>query len=240
MKKCVAALCVTVVLILNLTPAQAEQWEPNPLKTDQERFREQISPINISPREAQIGYEKALQNESTSKQTAQERFRDKISGDFPSIKDVMTGEEKMRQKEFFGYGTVADYVIVFFMILGGIVTLCFFISALRSFGKSTDLAKMIQKYKDDYANPRIVLELYQYCYNHKLLSPIIRRYNASVGDFSLIYMYLLSHCPAVGKGHFIPISTFFFAASLDYVLARENFLNFDDTLWLRRYFGLID
>ena len=208
MKKCVAALCVTVVLILNLTPAQAEQWEPNPLKTDQERFREQISPINISPREAQIGYEKALQNESTSKQTAQERFRDKISGDFPSIKDVMTGEEKMRQKEFFGYGTVADY--------------------------------MIQKYKDDYANPRIVLELYQYCYNHKLLSPIIRRYNASVGDFSLIYMYLLSHCPAVGKGHFIPISTFFFAASLDYVLARENFLNFDDTLWLRRYFGLID
>ena len=235
MKKCVATLCVTVVLILNLTPAQAEQWEPSQQQTAQERFRDKISGDFPSIKDIMTGEEKMSQQ-----QTGKESFMNAMRSGLPSIRDVMTGEEKMRQKGFFGYGTVADYVIVFFMILGGIVTLCFFISALRSFGKSTDLAKMIQKYKDDYANPRIVLELYQYCYNHKLLSPIIRRYNASVGDFSLIYMYLLSHCPAVGKGHFIPISTFFFAASLDYVLARENFLNFDDTLWLRRYFGLID
>ena len=149
-------------------------------------------------------------------------------------------KQNEKEKGFFGYGAGADYVIVFFMIVGAIATLRCLMSALRSFGKSTDLAGMIQKYKGDYANPQIVLELYQYCYNHKLLSPIVRRYNASVGDFSLIYLYLLSHCPAVGKGHFIPISTFFFAASLDYVLAREDFLNFKDTLWLKRYFGLAD
>lgn len=129
---------------------------------------------------------------------------------------------------------------IIIIVGGAVLFLAFFTNVFQSFGKSTDLAKMIQKYKGDYANPRIVPELYQYCHNHKFLNPIVRRYNAGVGDFALIYLYLLARCPVGGKGHFIPISTFFFAASLDYVLARENFLNFDDTLWLRRYFGLID
>ena len=119
-----------------------------------------------------------------------------------------------------------------------ILFLAFFTNVFQSLGKSTDLARMIQKYKGDYLNPQIIPELYLYCCKHKLLNPIVHRYKANVRDFALIYLYLLAKCRVSYKGHFIPISTFFFAASLDYVLAKKDRLGCDDIFWLKRYFGL--
>ena len=173
-----------------------------------------------------------------AQKTGQEIFRDKTRHIDLSLWDTVRASEKAKQNEgFFGYGVTADCVIVS-LILVGIGVLYFFMPVLGSFCKSTDLARMIQRYKGDYLNPQIVPELYLYCCKHKLLSPIVHRYKANVGDFALIYLYLLAKCRVSNKGHFIPISTFFFAASLDYVLAKKDCLGCDDIFWLKRYFGL--
>ncbi len=126
------------------------------------------------------------------------------------------------------------------LIVGAVILyLGFFTNTFRSFAKSTDLARMILKYKGDYMNPQLIGEIYEYCCRHELLSPIVRKHNADIGSFALIYLTLLAKCPTSTKGHFIPISTFFFAASLDYVLSK-NALSDADALWLQRYFGFFD
>ena len=126
------------------------------------------------------------------------------------------------------------------LVVGAVILyLGFFTNTFRSFGKSADLARMIQKYKGDYMNPQLVGEIYEYCCRHEFLSPIVRKHNADVGSFALIYLTLLAKCPASAKGHFLPISTFFFAASLDYVLSK-NALSDADILWLQRYLGFFD
>ena len=145
--------------------------------------------------------------------------------------------EAERLKGFFGYGITADYVIVALIVVGIFAAVYFFHKASPSLGKSVDLSKMIQRYRDDYMNPQIVPELYKYCCNHELLSPIVRKHNAQLGNFGWAYLSLLSRCPVKVKGHFIPISAFFFANSLDYVLSKDA-LSDADILWLERYFGV--
>ena len=117
-----------------------------------------------------------------------------------------------------------------------ILFLTYFTNTFQSFGKSADLARMILKYDGDYMNPQIVHEIYRYCCKHELLSPVVRKHNADIGNFGLVYLLLLASCPVKVKGHFIPISTFFFANSLDYVLSKD-FLSDEDIGWLKRYFG---
>ncbi len=115
----------------------------------------------------------------------------------------------------------------------------FFRPAFRSFGKSADLTRMIQKYSGDCMNPQVVPEIYLYCCNNEMLSPIVRKHGATFNDFAAVYILLISSCNVGGKGHFIPISAFFFASSLDYVLSHKNAWYTEDSLWLMKYFGLL-
>ena len=225
LKKIIVSLAVSVILLnLNLAIVQAESSAYSPPKLGQDIFNS--DPIQLPPKAKQ--------------QTGEEYLINALRGNNPSIWDVVAAEEKMRKNGgFFGYGVNTDYAIVTLMIIGMVAILFYFRHAFRSFGKSTDLARMIQKYNGDYMNPQIVPEIYLYCCKHEFLNPIVSRYKADVGDFASIYLYLLAKCRVSGKGHFIPISTFFFAASLDYVLAKENRLDLEDTLWLRKYFGLL-
>lgn len=172
----------------------------------------------------------------------------------------LQGNETFKNMPFYGHAVMVTIIWTFLtfcavynsedkgtIILGTIIIvvgviviyLAFCTNVFQSFSKSADLTRMIRKYDGDYMNPQIVIELYQYCYNHEFLNPVVRRYNAKVGDFALIYLYLLSKCRVSGNGHFIPISTFFFAASLDYVLSKKNGLCSEDIFWLRKYFGLL-
>ena len=71
--------------------------------------------------------------------------------------------------------------------------------AFRSFGKSADLTRMIQKYSGDCMNPQIVPEIYLYCCNNEMLSQIVRKHGATVNDFAAVYILLISSCNVGGK-----------------------------------------
>ncbi len=107
-----------------------------------------------------------------------------------------------------------------------------------SLSKSADLTAMIKKYEGDYLNPDIVHELYEYCNGNEVLRNVVRKHNATVKDFGIIYIYLISSDSEKQGGHFLPISTFFFGKSLDYALSRKERWLVEDTLWLRKYFGM--
>jgi len=126
---------------------------------------------------------------------------------------------------------------IFFIVIA-IVILFVFLNPItqNSLQKSRDLEEIIQRYKNDYLNPTLMQEIYQYCMRHYLLREIVDKHNATIKDFTVIYIYLMSSCPVEKKGHFIPISTFFFASSLDYALSKKNFWTENDTKWILRYF----
>ena len=134
-------------------------------------------------------------------------------------------------------------MITFFAILGVIFLLIILKNFFGNFigsslSKSADLTAMINKYNGDYLNPDIVHELYEYCNGTEVLRNVVRKHNATVKDFAVIYMYLISSDTEKRGGHFLPISTFFFGKSLDYALSRKERWFVDDTLWLRKYFGM--
>lgn len=105
-----------------------------------------------------------------------------------------------------------------------------------SLEKSRDLKLITEKYSDDYLNPNLLEEIYSYCVKSKMLNHIIEKHNATIKDFSVVYIYLMHSCPVKKHGHFVPVSTFFFASSLDYALSHKNLWTQDDTEWILRYF----
>ena len=134
-------------------------------------------------------------------------------------------------------------MVTFFAILGVIFLLIILKNFFGNFigsslSKSADLTAMINKYNGDYLNPDIVPELYEYCNGNEVLRNVVRKHNATVKDFAVIYIYLISSDTEKRGGHFLPISTFFFGKSLDYALSRKERWLVDDTLWLRKYFGM--
>ena len=129
-------------------------------------------------------------------------------------------------------------IIIVLLIIIAIIFLIFFFNPITQYSlqKSADLQTFIKKYEGDYLNPNLVKEIYQYCNNSRLLNQIILKHNATIKEFEGIYMYLISNCPIEHKGHFIPISTFFFAQSLDYALSKKLLWTKEDSEWLIRYF----
>lgn len=63
--------------------------------------------------------------------------------------------------------------------------------------------------------------LYAFCITQEHLKNVVKKHNATLKDFESIYATLEAFCSFdIGK-HFIPVATFFFPATLDYVLTNR-------------------
>lgn len=67
----------------------------------------------------------------------------------------------------------------------------------------------------------VVNEIYAFCITHENLNEVVRRHNATLSDFKEIYERLMMFCCIDSGDRFIPVSSFFFARSLDYVLSNR-------------------
>lgn len=113
------------------------------------------------------------------------------------------------------------------LLIGGAVLIVIFIgvaklSNTRKFQFAKDyfyMQKLTPLAKNKSAS--VVNEIYAFCITREHLREVIAKHNATPNDFEKIYNDLITYCNAESGKMFIPVATFFFASSLEYVLSNR-------------------
>ena len=113
------------------------------------------------------------------------------------------------------------------LLIGGAVLIIIFVgvaklSNTRKFQFVKDyfyMQKLTNLAKNESAS--VVNEIYAFCITREYLREVIAKHNATLNDFEKIYNDLMTYCNAESGKMFIPVATFFFASSLEYVLANK-------------------
>lgn len=76
---------------------------------------------------------------------------------------------------------------------------------------------------NDNSHEKALNELWNLVENHSLLRPIVEKYKSSRYELNLVYTQLLkSGAGQWVKGHYVPVSTFGFGFTLDFVLRHKD------------------
>ena len=103
-----------------------------------------------------------------------------------------------------------------------LLTIFFFIEIRRSLLRSKKTVELIDKYWNDKNSPMLIQEIFLFATNDRRLSSVVNKYNASQSDFSNIYKKLLLWGDFRKYNRFIPITSFFYAGALDYLLSHKD------------------
>ena len=102
------------------------------------------------------------------------------------------------------------------------LTIFFVIEVRRSLNRSKKTVELIDKYWDDKNSPALIDEMFDYAINDRRLSKIVKKYNANREDFTMIYKKLMFWGDFRKYNRFIPITSFFYAGALDYLLDHKT------------------
>ena len=109
-------------------------------------------------------------------------------------------------------------IIIFLIIL----TIFFVTEIQRSLKRSKKLVELITKYSDDKNNPQLIDEIFEFVVNERRLSKIVKKYNADKKDFTALHKKLLIWGDFRKYNRYIPITSFFYASALDYLLSHKD------------------
>ena len=102
------------------------------------------------------------------------------------------------------------------------LTIFFVIEIRRSLKRSKKTVELIDKYWNDKNSPQLIDEMFEYAQNDRRLSIIVKKYNANKDDFAAIYQKLLLWGDFRKYNRFVPITSFFYAGALDYLLDHKD------------------
>ena len=109
-------------------------------------------------------------------------------------------------------------IIIFLIIL----TIFFVTEIKRSLKRSKKSVELITKYSDDKKNPQLIDEIFEFVVNERRLSKIVKKYNADKKDFTALHKKLLIWGDFRKYNRYIPITSFFYASALDYLLSHKD------------------
>ena len=109
-------------------------------------------------------------------------------------------------------------LLIFLIVL----TIFFVIEVRRSLNRSKKTVELIDKYWNDKNNPALIDEMFDYAINDRRLSKIVKKYNANRDDFDVVYKKLLIWGDFRKYNRYIPITSFFYAGALDYLLDHKS------------------
>ena len=107
------------------------------------------------------------------------------------------------------------------IFLAGLVLL-FAWSMRRALRRSTVTNRLITEYIDRLQDPKLIVEIYAYCQQDGRLRRLVERNQAQREDFQQLYEKLLLWGNFKKGRRFVPISSFFFTTSLDYLLKNRD------------------
>ncbi len=108
------------------------------------------------------------------------------------------------------------------LILLIIISLLFAAEMRHSLRRSAESYRLIQAYRDDLQNPALIKEIYHYCQQDYKLRRILKKHQVTEADIRSIYQKLLAW-GNFHKGHrFVPITSFFYAYTLKYLVTHKD------------------
>ena len=111
-----------------------------------------------------------------------------------------------------------NFLLIFVIVL----TLVFIFEIRRILKRSKKTVELIDKYWNDKKSPELINEIYNYIVNDSRLSRIQKKYNADRSDIAALHKKLLIWGDFRKYNRYIPITSFFYAGSLDYLLSHKD------------------
>ncbi len=113
---------------------------------------------------------------------------------------------------------MTDIFWIFFIII--IFALVAF-ETVHSLKRSQTTARLISEYADN-PTEQLFDEIYNFCINDYKLKKIMQKYNGTKEDIKFFHNKLMTW-GNIKKGHrFIPITSFFYAYTLEYLFTHRN------------------
>ena len=104
-----------------------------------------------------------------------------------------------------------------------IALLILFIWEMRySLRRSTKINKLANKYAGDFENAALIEEIYEHCVADRKLKNIMAKHQAGIADIAAIYQKLLLWANFKKGRRFVPIASFFFVYSLNWLLGHKD------------------
>jgi hypothetical protein len=108
------------------------------------------------------------------------------------------------------------------LIALGLLTALFILQMRRSLKRSTLVNLLINEYIDHLDDPALIDTIYAYCTSDWRLRRIMKRYGGTRTDIEELFQKLLIWANFRKGRRFVPISAFFFAGSLAYLLRNKD------------------
>ncbi len=111
----------------------------------------------------------------------------------------------------------------YFLLVALFILNIFFVFEIRCYlNRSKKAVELIDKYWNDKKNPQLIDEIFEFVINENRLSKIVKKYNADKEDFAALYKKLLIWGDFRKYNRYIPITSFFYASALDYLLSHKD------------------
>ena len=104
----------------------------------------------------------------------------------------------------------------------GLLTALFILQMRRSLKRSTLVNSLINEYSERPDDPALIDAIYAYCTSDWRLRRIMKRYGGTRADIETLFQKLLVWANFKKGRRFVPISSFFFAGSLAYLLRNKD------------------
>ena len=108
------------------------------------------------------------------------------------------------------------------LITLGLLTALFILQMRRSLKRSTLVNSLINEYSERPDDPALIDAIYAYCTSDWRLRRIMQRYDGTHADIEMLFQKLLLWANFKKGRRFVPISSFFFAGSLAYLLQHKD------------------
>lgn len=107
-----------------------------------------------------------------------------------------------------------------------VLTIFFIVQIRHSLKRSKKNVELIEKYIDHVKNPeqveKLLDEMFEFCSNDWKLSKIMNKHSATKDDFRLIFRKLMVWGNFRKYNRFVPITSFFYVTSLDFLLEHRD------------------
>ena len=111
---------------------------------------------------------------------------------------------------------------IFWIIFIIVIFILFVFEMAHSLKRSNTTNRLINAYLNDLDNEKLYDEIFDYCMNDYKLRKIMQKYNGAKDDIKFFHKKLMTWGNIKKGRRFVPISSFFYAYTLEYLFTHRN------------------
>lgn len=111
---------------------------------------------------------------------------------------------------------------VFWILFIIVISFAFIFEMIHSLKRSNTTNRLINAYLDDLDNENLYDEIYDYCLKDYKLKKIMKKYGGTKEDIKFFHKKLMKWGNIKKGRRFAPISSFFYAYTLEYLFNHRN------------------